>query len=73
MSYLTLVIGQHPGEYGVLHEVIVGTTRQSVQINQVLEVRDLSILKRELITCTELELRTKFQAGEGESGRKTVI
>ena len=44
-SHLTLIVSQHPWEYGVLHEVIVGAASQSVKVHQVLEVGYVSILK----------------------------
>ena len=49
--YLTGVIGQHPREDGVLHEIVVGPTGQSVELHQVLEVRDLTILCMCVCVC----------------------
>lgn len=43
--YLARVVGQNPGKDWILHEVIVRPTSQCVEVHQVLEVRDFSILQ----------------------------
>ena len=37
VQLLTGIVGQHPGEHGVLHQVVVGPARQRVQAHQVLQ------------------------------------
>ena len=45
MTYLTLIVSLVPTGIRGTAWVIVGTSGQGVQMHQVLEVRDLSILK----------------------------
>lgn len=42
--YLRVVVSEDPWEDGVLHKVIVGSTRQGVQMHQILEVADFTSL-----------------------------
>ena len=44
-THLSGIVGQHPWEDWVLHEVIVGSPCQCVEVHQVLEVGNLSILQ----------------------------
>lgn len=45
-TYLSAVVGQYPREDRVLHEVIVRSSSKRVEVHQVLEVGDLSILQQ---------------------------
>lgn len=44
IEFLAVVIGQDPREYRILHKVVVATTRQSIEMHQVLEIRYFSSL-----------------------------
>lgn len=46
---MRVVVRQHPGEDGVLHQVIVGAAGQRVEVHQVLEVADLAALEVQLL------------------------
>lgn len=44
--HLGVVVCENPGEDGVLHEVIVGSAGQGVQVHQILEVADFTSLRK---------------------------
>lgn len=44
-NHLWVEVGQDPGEDGILHQVVVGSSCQRVQMHQVLEITDLSSLE----------------------------
>lgn len=46
IAHLGVKVGQNPGEDRVLHQVIVGASRQRVEVHQVLEVTDLPSLEK---------------------------
>lgn len=50
-NHLRVVVGQDPGKDWVLHQVVVGSASQRVQVHQVLEVTDLSSLGNKWETC----------------------
>ena len=70
-SHFTLIVSQHPGEDGVLHEVIVGPTSKSVQLHQVLKVGYLSILfQQEMGDGGERERERERGRGRGREGER---
>lgn len=45
--YLRVIVCEDPGEDGVLHQVIVGSSSQGVQVHQILEVADFTSLRKD--------------------------
>lgn len=45
--YLGVVVREDPREDRVLHEVVVGSARQGVQVHQILEVADFTSLRKD--------------------------
>lgn len=58
--YLTVVVSQDPGEDRVLHQVIVGSARQCIQVHQILEVADLSSLRMKKCSILVIQSDQKF-------------
>lgn len=44
MAHLGMIVSKNPREYWILHEIIVGTPSQGVQVHKVVKVADLSPL-----------------------------